>query len=530
MAIAPQDYWMLGSLSVLSILLVLLFATWRWQRSSLVLLTRLMDERQEADRLQGDRWLQLDRRLREQEREYQRQLGEARNSIVERMVRAHHLQQKASHELQEQLLLRYGHLYRELEQRFGEMQKHLMEDAGRLRTDLLERFESLREATRESLAEGSLTQQQTLAGLRESLQSRLNGHRQEVEQRHGEALRVQQETLSQGMQAVMRHVEAALDRNASELGRQVGGLTEVTEERLKAISGQVESRLNEGFSKTTETFSKVLTHLARIDEAQKRITELSNSVISLQEVLADKRSRGAFGEVQLQALVPNLLPASSYAFQHSLSNETRVDCMLFLPEPTGSLGVDAKFPLESFRRMTDIELSDHRRARAAVQFRVDIRRHITALAGKYIVPGETSDGAVMFIPAEAVFAEIHAHFPDLVEEAHRRRVWMVSPTTMMAILTTARAVLKDAATRDQVHLIRQHLHDLSRDFRRFQQRMDNLSRHIHQASKDVDEVSVSARKISGRFDRIERVELVDEAGSVPLETKPDVRLTGKGKG
>ncbi len=453
----------------------------------------------------------MDEHLNEMRLRNYRELTETRGYIVERLVRSHHLQQKSAHELQQQLLSRFGKLYQALERRFGEMQKDLTEDAGRLRTDLLERFESLQKATSGLLSEGSLAQQRGLSEMREALQESLNRHREHIEERHGDALRIQQETLGQGMETVTRQVGEALSRHAEILGGRVNDLTAATDRRLRDIGGEVERRLDEGFKKTTETFTQVLTHLTRIDEAQKKITELSTNVVSLQEVLSDKRSRGAFGEVQLQALVRNLMPESSFSLQHVLGNEYRVDCMLFLPEPTGNIGVDAKFPLESFRQMTSLPLSDVNRDRAARQFRADIRKHIRSIAEKYIVPGETAEGAVMFIPAEAVFAEIHARFPDLVEESYRLKVWMVSPTTMMAILTTARSVLKDAATREQIDIIQEHLRGLGQDFGRFQQRMDNLARHIHQAGRDVDEINVSARKISGRFEKIERVELEDRS-------------------
>jgi len=374
-----------------------------------------------------------------------------------------------------------------LEQRFGDVQKHQAEDAGKLRTDLVERFESLQKIVSENLADGRLAQQRSLSELSESLQK----------------------VLHEGITGVGKEVNQVLVRNTKELGKRVEGLTESTDKRLQEISGQVEKRLSEGFEKTTETFTKVLTHLTRIDEAQKRITELSSNVVSLQEVLADKRSRGAFGEVQLNALVRNMLPENSFALQYQLKNDKRVDCMLFLPEPTGNIAVDAKFTLESFQRMTDLQVSDSDREKASRQFKQDIRKHISDIAEKYILPGQTADGAMMFIPAEAVFAEIHAHFPDLVEEANRRRVWLVSPTTMMAILTTARAVLKDAATREQVHIIQQHLGALSMDFGRFQERMNKLSQHIRQAHEDVDQVNTSARKITSRFEKIEKVELED---------------------
>jgi len=413
------------------------------------------------------------------------------------------------------------------ERRFAELQRQISEDAARLRTELVERFESLQKATAESLSDGRLAQQRSLQEQSETLQTALNKHREAFEQRQSEAVKSQQQTLLDGINTVGKQVSEVLSRNTDELGKRVQGLTESTDKRLQEISGQVDKRLSEGFEKTTETFTQVLSHLTRIDEAQKKITELSSNVVSLQEVLADKRSRGAFGEVQLTALVRNLMPESSFALQYQLSNDKRVDCMLFLPEPTGNIGVDAKFPLESYRRMTDIQLSEPERDKAAAQFKQDIRKHIGDIADKYIIPGETSDGAVMFIPAEAVFAEIHAHYPELVEEANRRRVWLVSPTTMMAILTTARAVLKDAATREQVHIIQQHLGALSKDFGRFQERMNKLSLHIGQAHKDVELVNTSARKISSRFEKIEKVELEEaQRPELPVAGEPDALSEG----
>jgi DNA recombination protein RmuC len=294
-------------------------------------------------------------------------------------------------------------------------------------------------------------------------------------------------------------------------------IQETLHKRLTEISGQVETRLNKGFEKTNETFTDVVKRLALIDEAQKKITELSSSVVSLQEVLNDKRSRGAFGEAQMMLQVRNALPENCFEEQYKMSNGARVDCMLFLPEPTGNLAIDAKFPLDSYKTMMNPDIAQSDRVLAERQFKQDIKKHINDIADKYIIPGETSDGALMFIPAEAVFAEIHAHQPDLVEESQRRRVWMVSPTTMMAVLTTARAVLKDSATRKQVHLIQEHLIKLSTDFDRFRKRMDNLSKHIQQANRDVEEVNTSARKISSRFEKIEKVELQDEEDIEVLE-------------
>jgi len=317
----------------------------------------------------------------------------------------------------------------------------------------------------------------------------------------------EQRAILTGVGRLHQAMERRLGELQTRLAADAGALRTELAAQLGDIGGRVDQRLAEGFEKTTETFGRVLSHLARIDEAQKRITELSSNVVSLKEILGDKRSRGALGETQLAALVRNLMPEGSFALQHTLPNGTRVDCLLRLPAPTGDVPIDAKFPLESYRQMTDGEQPERERQLAAQRFRQDVRRHVEAIAGKYLLPGKTADGAVMFIPAEAVFAEIHARFPELVEESHRRRVWLASPTTLMAILTTALAVLKDDATRRQVHIIRAHLRDLADDFTRFQQRMDSLARHIAQAHQDVDQVATSARRISGRFERIERVEV-----------------------
>ena len=287
------------------------------------------------------------------------------------------------------------------------------------------------------------------------------------------------------------------------------------DERLEQISGRVSERLDEGFRKTNETFVNVMTRLATIDEAQKKIESLSGSVVSLQELLGDKRARGAFGEVQLEALVQNALPAGAFEMQATLGNGTRADCVLRLPPPTARIAIDSKFPLENYHRMFDVAASEPERALAQKQFRQDVKRHVDAISGKYIIPGETADGAVMFVPAEAVFAEIHAHHGECVEYAIAKRVWIVSPTTLMAVLNTARAVLKDVETRRQVHIIKDELAKLAKDFGRFDERMRRLADHIRQANDDAQQVQVSSRKISERFASIERVEL-EQPESPPL--------------
>ena len=322
-------------------------------------------------------------------------------------------------------------------------------------------------------------------------------------------LKMLQDALIQGLQETRTQVKDALSTHAEETSRRIEQLTATTDNRLKEINTEVTKQFTQGLEKTTETFGNVIQRLAVIDAAQQRITELSGSVLSLQQILTDKRTRGAFGEVQLSGLVHNVMPEQSFTFQHTLTNGKRADCILFLPPPSGSVVIDAKFPLETFQKLMDNALPESEKKSLEQRFRIDIRKHIQDIAERYILPPETADGAMMFIPAEAVFAEIHGHYPDLVDFAHRSRVWMVSPTTLMAVLTSARAVLKDAAARKEIHLIQKHLNHLATDFTRFQKRMENLSRHIELASTDVRDVTISANKITQRFQQIEKVEITE---------------------
>jgi DNA recombination protein RmuC len=329
-------------------------------------------------------------------------------------------------------------------------------------------------------------------------------------------------TLAAQGHAEKEALQLALRAATEQIAGVVQQLTKTTDDRLAEISGRVNERLDEGFRKTNETFANVMARLATIDEAQKKIDGLTSNVVNLQELLGDKRSRGAFGEVQLEALVRNLLPAQAYGFQHTLSTGARADCALFLPAPTGTVAIDSKFPLENFNRMCAREVSDTERAAARKLFKADVKRHIDAIAEKYIVVGETSEGAMMFVPAEAVFAEIHGEHPELVEHAFKRRVWIVSPTTMMAVLNTARAVLRDCETRKQVDIIKESQGRLAREFGRFDERMKKLADHIRLANKDAEEVCLTSRKISNRFAQIERVELDGDV----TELKP-ARLEGR---
>ncbi len=368
-----------------------------------------------------------------------------------------------------------------------------------------------------SLHEGLARQSDRLAAAAADNQERLRVALSE-ESRQG------RETLHALQLALTQNLGDSRERMLQQLAETTALLNARIDERLGEIAGRVNERLDEGFKKTNETFVSVMQRLATIDEAQKKIDTLTGSVVSLQELLGDKRARGAFGEVQLEMLVRNVLPAAAYALQHTLSTGVRADCILRLPEPTGAIAVDSKFPLENYHRMFADGASEVERAAAQRQFRLDVRKHVDDIAKKYIIPGETADGAVMFVPAEAVFAEIHAYHAEVVDHAMAKRVWIVSPTTLMAVLNTARAVLKDVETRKQIHIIQDEIGKLGRDFGRFDERLRKLADHIRQAHEDAQQVQISGHKITQRFQSIERVEL-----EAPAPGQPALRVIDGGE-
>lgn len=349
------------------------------------------------------------------------------------------------------------------------------------------------QATREAMQALQLAQNNSLATTRETVLETLH------------------KTLSEQGKAQQVMMHDTMLKATTTLTQTIESLSKVVDTRLEEIGGKVSERLEEGFRKTNETFVSVMERLATIDEAQKKIDGLSTNMVSLQELLGDKRSRGAYGEVQLEGLVRNVLPTASFSMQHTFENGTRVDCALFLPAPTGTVAVDSKFPLENYHRMFDASLSETMQAQAEKQFKADVKKHVDDIATKYIIPNVTSDGAVMFIPAEAVFAEIHAYHPEVIDYAMNKRVWVVSPTTLMAVLNTARAVLKDVEMRKQVHIIKDELGKLSKDFERFDIRMKKLADNIRQAHEHAQDVHVSSQKITRRFAQIERVELSQQS-------------------
>jgi DNA recombination protein RmuC len=315
------------------------------------------------------------------------------------------------------------------------------------------------------------------------------------------------ETIQRYMMDIRDQMNQSFKQHSEALTSHLNTLTQEIRNQLALLTQQVNNRLSEGFEKTSGTFIDIVKRLTIIDEAQKKITELSSHVVSLQDVLIDKRARGAFGEVQLAHLISNMIPTAHYKLQYTLSNQKRADCILFLPQPTGNIIIDAKFPLETYQKLANCLASSFEYKSHQQQFRSDLQKHIKDISEKYIISNETCDGAMMFIPAEGIFAEIHANYPEIVALSQKSKVWMVSPSTLMAVLTTAKAVLKDDATRKQVHIIQKHLQSLAEDFHRFEKRMDKLTKHIDLAHQDANEVNTSAKKITQRFQKIEAVEV-----------------------
>ena len=290
-------------------------------------------------------------------------------------------------------------------------------------------------------------------------------------------------------------------------------LTRDINERLHAVESAMGENLTDSAKATAKSLGELSQRLETIDKAQKTITDLSEQVVTLQHVLDDKHARGAFGEVQLNDIVVDALPPSAYGFQVVLSNARRADCVIKLPNPPGPIVIDAKFPLTAYMAMLDADDATQRAAHAK-QLGSDTKKHIRDIAEKYIIPGETSDSALMFIPSEAVYAEIHAHHPDVVELSHRLKVYLVSPTTMMATLTTVRAVLRDVRMREQASLIQVEIAVMLKDVDRLMDRVRKLETHFDQADRDIKDIRISANKIASRGSRIEELEL-DEGTSGP---------------
>lgn len=277
--------------------------------------------------------------------------------------------------------------------------------------------------------------------------------------------------------------------------------------RLTLINDKVNERLDENFERTNRTFSSVLERLSRIDEAQKKIDSLSNDIVSLQGILTDKKTRGIFGEVNLKHILNNVFGDGNniYKMQYTLSNGTIADSVVFAPEPLGMIAIDSKFPLENYQMMVDKSNSD--RDVSVRKFKIDMKRHIDAISSKYIIPGETADQAILFLPAEAIFAEVNAYHQDILDYAYKRRVWICSPTTLISTMTTIQVIIMNIERDKYTKVIHKELRLLDTEFKRYKDRWDKLYRSIETVSRDVKDIHTTTDKITKRFDAINRVEM-----------------------
>ena len=354
---------------------------------------------------------------------------------------------------------------------------------------------AVRAAGRSARAAGPLAQQMGY------LAQSVNALNQGQEQLRG-GLQTVSDTQATGQTQMIQTVEARLatvqqqmqDRLSDNALRSQRAMTEMQERMRESLHGSSKQ--------TTTSLTQLQERLAAIDKAQDNITKLSGDVLSLQDILSNKQTRGAFGEIQLRDIVGKALPNDSFSLQHTLSNGKRADCLIHLPNPPGPIVIDSKFPLEAYESLRSAK-TEHALKQAVTQMKVAIKKHISDISEKYIIEGETADGALMFLPSEAVYAELHANFPELVRIGFDARVWIVSPTTCMATLNTMRAILKDARMREQAGAIRKELALLVTDVDRLGNRVGNLDRHFTQASKDIEEIKISADKAGKRAHRLD---------------------------
>jgi DNA recombination protein RmuC len=340
-------------------------------------------------------------------------------------------------------------------------------------------------------------------------------HTSELEERIGELVRTQSETAG------------SLQSFATMLGGRQAELARVVSERLDTVSHRLGESMTNTARVTNESLSQLNERLAVVDAAQARLAELSSHMVTLKDVLSNKQARGAFGQGRMEAIVADGLPKDSYAFQYTLSNGKRPDCAIFLPGDVRPLLVDAKFPLESVTAFREAQTDEARRA-AGQRLRQDISKHVSDIESRYFLPGETQDVAMMFVPSESVYAELHEHFDDLVQKAFRARVLLVSPSLLMLAIQVMQAIVRDARMREATELIRAEVGKLMDDVGRLRDRALNLQKHFAQASDDVGQVLISADKVAKRGARIEALEL-DEADTarddrIPVQAPLNLKL------
>lgn len=327
------------------------------------------------------------------------------------------------------------------------------------------------------------------------------------------------EMLSNGQQQLFGGLTSVTEAQAQQQAKTL----QLMEQRLSQVTESLNVNLSSSAQRTAQSLGELQQRLLTIDKAQENITKLSGDVLSLQDILSNKQTRGAFGEIQLNDIVSKALPSDAYTFQHTLTNGKRADCLIHLPNPPGPIVIDSKFPLEAYEALRNAK-TDWEANEAAKFMRTSVKAHIKAISEKYILDGETADGALMFLPSEAVYAELHANFPELVREGFTARVWIVSPTTCMATLNTMRAILKDARMREQAGAIRMTLRLLHRDVELVVDRVGKLNTHFGQARKDLEDINTAAERAGKRATRLDNFdfeEVAKEDGVPPLPLGQD---------
>ncbi|MFP7569222.1 DNA recombination protein RmuC [Marivita sp. S2033] len=318
----------------------------------------------------------------------------------------------------------------------------------------------------------------------------------------------------QGLSDGQERLSGGLSHVSEAQAQSQTAMLQLMERRLAQVQSQMNENLHGSARRTAQSLGDLQQRLQSIDKAQDNITKLSGDVLSLQDILSNKQTRGAFGEIQLTDIVSKALPKDSYDLQATLSNGKRADCLIHLPNPPGPIAIDSKFPLEAYEQLRRADTPEQLN-RAAQQLRLSLRKHIKDISEKYIIEGETADGALMFLPSEAVYAELHANFPEVVRDGFAARVWIVSPTTCMATLNTMRAILKDARMQEQAGAIRKELGLLYADVDRLGSRVENLDRHFGQAAKDIADIKISADKAGRRARRLDNFDFEELAKDQP---------------
>lgn len=328
------------------------------------------------------------------------------------------------------------------------------------------------------------------------------------------------DTSAENNRKLTKDINIFKDEFKSSMNKDFEQLNQKIESRLDMLNLKVEERLSKGFEQTTKTFNSIIERLSKIDEAQKKIDSLSTNIISLQDVLTDKKSRGIFGEIQLNQILKTVFGERNdkiFSLQYKLSTGVVTDAAVFAPEPVGTICIDSKFPLENYKRMFDKNLEESQREAAKKEFGINLKKHINDISEKYIITGETTDQAIMFLPAEAIFAEINAYHQEIIEYSHRKKVWLASPTTLMSVLTTLQVVMVNVEREKYAHVIQEELLRLGQDFDRYQRRWTTLAKDIDKVHKDVKEITTTSNKISKRFDQISTVKLGERSEIVYSE-------------